>query len=115
MKPPAIITLREVLDEIQSGNTFSCICVAYDRQRRSGGHLVEIAEARIWQPRQVQGARTPTREEEKRYGLMSNRAPRHGEHFTRNVELYQDGHATNIIRKIHPPLITQFNGREVVI
>lgn len=110
-----IITLREVLDHIERGDTFSCICVAYDRQRRSGGHLIEIAEARIFQPRQVQGARTPTRMEELKFGISNPRSPRHGQHFTRNIELLQNGHPTNTIKKIHPPLITEFCGREVVL
>jgi len=114
MKPkPRVITLRECLDYMQSGQPFSFVCVAYDRQRRSGGHLVEVPEARIWSQKQVPGARSATRMEELRFG--TRRSPRHGEHFTRNVEIYQDGHSTNIIRKIHPPLLLEFNGREVVL
>jgi hypothetical protein len=116
MKPvPKVIMLSEVLEHMQSGKVFSCTCVAYDRQRRSGGHLFEVPEARIWTPRPAPGARAPTRMEELRYNAGTPRSPRHGQHFTRNIEIYQDGHSTGIIRKIHPPLITVFEGREVVI
>jgi len=102
-----------MLDWMESGKPFSLICVAYDRQRRTGGHLLHIDEARIYQPgKPPQGVRPATRME---YLTHRSRSPAHGQHYTRNIQVFQEGQPTAIIKKIHPPLIISFNEREVLL
>ena len=59
--------------------------------------------------------RPPTFLEAKAQQLaMAKRNPRHRRWYTRNICLLQNGVLTSIIRKIHPPLILEFNGQIVV-
>jgi hypothetical protein len=40
--------------------------------------------------------------------------PNHQPNYTRNVRLTSAGTPTSIIKKIHPPLLIEFNGKIVV-
>lgn len=110
------ITMREVLDWIESGRPFRCTCVAYDRRRHTGGSVIELHEAVMLQrsaSRSEAAARGLTRTEKLRARLGKN--PGHGQWFTRNVQVLQQGQPTAIIKKIHPPLILTFNGKEMLV
>ncbi len=42
---------------------------------------------------------------------IDKRDPNHGAHYTRNIRVIIDGHQTEILYKIHPLLIIEFNGQ----
>jgi len=109
------ITLKQMLEVMQSGESFSCVVVSFDRRRKKGGRVLEYAEARLYDPREKQHAtRGQTRREKLRAQLRSKRAPQHGKYFTRNIQLMVNGHPTGEIRKIHPPLVVRFNDQTVI-
>lgn len=114
-----MITLKEALAHMDSGKPFSLKVVAFDKKRRSGGQILEYPEAVLLQSSNAeeQGKRGATRLEQLRQQAyeQASRKPNHGTHFTRNIQLLQDGHPIAIVKKIHPALLLEFNGQEVFI
>jgi hypothetical protein len=121
-----MITLQEALNWMQSGKPFSCKVVSYDRTRHTGGTILEYPEAVQLLPSGQSppsgdlgglGVRGRTRTEQLRSQLyeQASRKPQHGKHFTRNIQLLQDGHPVVIVKKIHPVLLLEFNGQEVFL
>lgn len=99
------ITLREVLDWMDTGAPFSLAFVTSDDKRKSGGEWITVKNACKYQ--------AFTREEQERLdkaqpkaGILKN--PNHYENSTRNIEL-----KNNEIRKVHIRLIRRFNGKIV--
>jgi hypothetical protein len=123
-----IITVKQCIEIMDSGSTFSCLVVTYDRSRRKGGKPLEIPQARIDRPqseiRNPQSEIAPrpmTDYEAKRFALENplegaggGRNPNHQKWYTRNVRPLADGHPLTDLVKIHPPLLLEFNGMEVV-
>ena len=106
------ITIRQILDYLESGQAFSLKVVSYDRKRKQGGAVVEYPEAvlhRSGEKSEARGRRSDTTDQ-----VKGTRRPNHGHWYTRNIRLLQNGHPTSIIRKIHPPLIIEFNQQPVV-
>lgn len=101
---------------MQTGATFSCVVVSYDKKRKSGGRILQYEEARLYDPLMEQAhTRAATEMEAMRDKLKNaSRRPNHGKHFTRNIQLMQNGHTTSETRKIHPPLVDTFNGQKVM-
>lgn len=103
---------------METGKPFTCTFVTYDAKRDRGGELREY-EAKLIRnnPLQKQGGRplTPKEKQEKALAEASVRNPHHSKHFTRNVQVLQDSFPTSMIRKIHPLLLTKFNGSTVVL
>ena len=109
------ITLIEMLRQMQTGAIFSCVVVSYDKKRKTGGKIIEYHQARLFDPQMEQTAtRAATEMEQLRAQLRDGKRPNHGKHFTRNIQLMQDGHSTSEVRKIHPPLVDSFNGQTVI-
>ena len=119
------LTLAEVLARLDAGDMVSLTVVKYDRQRGTGGGLMEILQCRLaphakedWGPRSGFGE-SPMPDDVK-FGpgvepeAQDRRYPNHGKHFTRNVVLYSAGVRTSRIVKIHPPLITKCDGHTVL-
>jgi hypothetical protein len=119
-----IITVKAALEIMDSGATFSLTCVTYDRTRKKGGKLLEIEEARIDKkmtndPMTNDGAATrpPTDFEAKLAALQdpdTGKNPNHQKWYTRNIRPLANGHPLTDLVKIHPPLLLQFNGMQVV-
>lgn len=122
-----VITVSECLKIMDSGSPFSCLVVTYDRTRKKGGKLLEIPQARIERkaddpntqyPIPNTGQRPPTPHEAKLAALASpsagGRNPNHSHWYTRNLTILADGHPLTDLVKIHPPLLIEFNGMEVV-
>jgi hypothetical protein len=108
-----MITLRQILDYMATGQPFSLRVVAYDRRRRTGGAILHYPEAvLVSQELAAQAIQRPLTRAEATHTL---RAQRHGLHFTRNIRILQQGQPTVIIRKIHIPLIIEFNGDTQVV
>ena len=110
------ITLKAMLEQMQSGEHFTCTVISYDKRRKKGGTVIEYGEARLYEPSAEQAAtRAATEVERLRQRLSSHsRKPSHGKHFTRNIQLCVEGHPTSDIRKIHPPLVIKFNDQIVL-
>lgn len=111
-----MITLREIIDHIDSGEPFSCKVVSYDEKRKKGGSIIEYDELRVLRPEEAlkeQKGRPKTETEKLKAELYNiKRNPHHKKHFTRNCRIYQQGHPVSLIRKIHVALIIEFNGEK---
>ena len=114
---PQTIRLRECLDFMESGQTFSFSAYTLNEQKGTGGQLLEYTEAR-WLTSEVK--------QEVDYQIVAivqgnpikqpiHKNPQHRLHSTRNVRILADGHPTNLIIKIHIDLMVVFNGRKVIL
>ncbi len=108
------ITVKEILEYLETGAACSMRVIAYDRKRKRGGHIKDIDEAKLLQAKtRVKNARGATKMEQLK--KSTKRSARHRKNFTRNLVILQDGFETSLIEKIHPPLIIQFNGKKVLV
>ena len=101
------ISVGEMLEEMQTGSIFSLEYVKLDRKRNTGGEIARFPQAMILQAEQK---KIVTGSERK---VIRARKAQHRKHFTRNIVICAEGSPTNIIRKIHPPLVLTFNGLTV--
>lgn len=112
------ISIRDVLDYMASGNTFSLKVVSYDHKRQKGGQIIEYPEVvQVIKKEDAERKQRPaTKQEQLQAKVQEHKSknPSHGKHYTRNINVLQDGHPTSIIRKIHPILIIEFNNKKVV-
>lgn len=98
----AIITLREALKEMETGNLFSISFVTADKSRQTGGDIIQLENCRI-------------RTKEEKEDVFKSSVPQkgkkqnHATHSTRNIIL-----ANGKIRKVHIRLILQFNGQNLI-
>lgn len=104
---------------MESGQAFSLKVVAYDRKRKSGGQIKDYPEAVLLQVEEdeivsediFRGNRPNTQKEAQQIRMVKE--AHHRKWYTRNIRILQNGHPTSIIKKIHPPLIIEFNGQKV--
>lgn len=110
-----VITIRECNHIMKSGNIFSFKCVTYDKKRKRGGELMEFDEAVLMErPKDDDISKDmgrPLTESEK---VEVKKLQRHWDNYTRNLRILQNGTPTSIIKKIHPPLLIEFNGKQVI-
>jgi len=98
------ITIKEMLEYMDSGRPFDLSYVTADRRRGTGGQLLSATRARK--------TGTAARDGQKLTASVVSAAarnPQHAEHFTRNIVLRD-----RTVKKIHPDLVTKFNGRVVL-
>lgn len=120
-----MLSIRDCLALLESRAVCSMTVVTYDGQRKKGGDIEHYSECILVQPDEVDlenqpfAERAPTKAERLLSGYdrpaAEKRNPRHGEWYTRNVRLIAHGQPTSIIRKIHPPLIIEFNGQTTTV
>jgi len=117
-----LITVREMLADMKLGHPFSIQGITYNRKERTGGEPYHYPECLLLDaegagdPSSVpppEGTRPPTAHEQGPPPLPKRNA-NHTQWYTRNVRLCQAGQPTIITRKIHPPLITIYNGKKDV-
>ena len=108
---------------MHSGAVFSLRVVSYDKRRRDRcGIVQEYREAvLVWgdggKDRTIRkGEREQTALERSLIGADVTqddwkRDPNHAAHYTRNIRVLVDGQPTELIKKIHPALIIEFNGQ----
>jgi hypothetical protein len=116
-----IISIRELLAHMEHGQPFSIEVVSYDRQKGTGGkiHIYEEAVLLTEATRGTYLGRELTESERSVSASVADQElivpknPNHYFNYTRNIRILQDGHPTNIIKKVHPPLILKFNGKTV--
>ncbi len=107
-------SFKQILSYMESGRTFTAKVVTYDRSRQEGGELIELS-GRMLRPEEDirhKGGRSLTREERRKDSIIGlRRNPNHRRWYTRNIQLYSDGIPTIVIKKIHIPLIVEFQGQ----
>lgn len=113
-----MITIKDMLAIMDSGAIFSCKVIAYDRTRKKGGEILDYPEAVLVRKntKKKAGQRSLTTHE-KRQLLETNKPknPRHKQWYTRNIRLCVNQVPTAIIKKIHPPLVVEFNGQQIIV
>ena len=100
------ITLKEVLQQMDSGARFSLAFVTADKYKKKGGEWIEIAEAWKGFERTEQQRRSSAKTQPKTV-IMKN--PNHFENSTRNICL-----PNGEIRKVHIRLIRRFNNKIII-
>ncbi len=117
-----MITIAKTLEYMHSGKPFSLKVVSYDKRRPANtGKVQHVEEAVIvWgdgekKDKPASGERAMTGLEMQLAGHYAKgadikRNPQHAVHYSRNIRLLQRGVPTEAIKKIHPPLIIEFNG-----
>jgi len=115
-----MLSIRQCLEIMHSGAVFSLKVVKYDKRRKAKtGQVMEFEEAKlVWgdggSDRVVmKGERDPTALERSLMAVRQDhsRNPNHAWHYTRNIRILSSGLATEMMVKIHPPLIIEFNGQ----
>lgn len=119
-----MISIKKCLEIMHAGEKFSLKVVQYDRRRKDKrGAILYIPEAQlVWgdggaDRAKPKGERQMTDLEKRLSGFQEeaagdgSRDPNHAWHYTRNVRELINGEPTPVIRKIHPPLIIEFNGQ----
>lgn len=108
MSGAGFVHIREVMEHVRSGKPFSISWVTADRRRRTGGKIKHLINAVITEPKASRSKSTETIKSE---GKIWESNPNHYANDTINVRKM----GTENITKIHPMLITVFNGRPVAI
>ena len=109
-------SFRQILNYMESGRVFTCKAVTYDRTRRTGGDVLELTGRLLRpdeDPRGEAGRKLTTAEKKKDWVMGITRNPNHRRWYTRNIRLYSDDIPTIVIKKIHIPLIVEFQGEPV--
>lgn len=115
-----MLTIKKCLEIMHAGEVFSLKVVSYDRRRKDKtGQVQEYTEAHlVWgdggnDRAKPQGERPQTDLERGMSGAVEidKRDPHHGDWYTRNIRILQQGQRTEMVRKIHPALIIEFNGQ----
>jgi hypothetical protein len=115
-----VISIKELLAEMETGKPFSVKVISYDRKRKRGGKILHYSEAiLINKEEEFVNLHRGQTNQEKKEAMLSDLAmpkdPRHRIHYTRNIRILQNGFPTSLIKKIHPPLIIEFNSKKVVV
>lgn len=110
------ISVADCLKTMHSGAVFGCKVVSFDHNRRTGGEVLEFLEAQMVAPEEPDPTRVrrAATAQEASVSLLRRSFPNHRNWFTRNVRLCAGGTPTDIIKKIHPPLLMEFDGKVVV-
>jgi len=108
---------------MHSGAVFSLRVVAFDKRREDKtGPVMHCEQAvLVWgdggKDKKERASERPLSQIEKELsGMLADsdtlkRNPSHQKHYTRNIRILVDGKPTEVIRKIHPLLIIEFNGQ----
>ncbi|MEO0334271.1 MAG: hypothetical protein AAF223_21805, partial [Bacteroidota bacterium] len=87
--------------------------ISYDKKKDIGGEQLEYRAVLLQKDPQLL-MRNATDKELQEQGLEDIRNPNHRKHYTRNINVVtSDGFRTTIIRKIHIPLLVEFNNQTV--
>jgi hypothetical protein len=112
----AVILLSEALRIFHSGATCSITYVTADYKRGTGGQLVHIPACVIWSQKNITEPGTPGAMVDEKpiinhQSSIINKKPSHWIHKTRNIYIPK----TQKIQKFHIKLMTQFNGKKVLL
>lgn len=107
-----LISIRDMLEDMEMGQPFSMKVVKYNKQAVTGGNILEIEEAFLRKKSSINRPKEITDPATREGG--QSKAPNHFKNYTRNIRLLKNGGPTNTIVKIHPPLVLEYNGKKVV-
>lgn len=111
------IIMKDMLDEMGTGLPFSISFVSYDKQRKKGGELKKYKEVVLNAPpkdkTKNQEISRQTIERKERAGVSRN--PHHFENSTRSFRICVNGCKTATVKKFHIFLITEFNGKKLIL
>jgi 5-methylcytosine-specific restriction endonuclease McrA len=111
-----ILSLNDVLVKLESGNPCLITLVTCDKHRKKGGRI-ETWECRLnkhSEGSKTQDVRLKTEQVADIREQQGKQERNRRAHFTRNVVLMQNGRDTHLKRDIHPPLIIEMDGCEVI-
>lgn len=110
-----MITFRQTLNYMETGEVFTCRVVSYDHTRKKGGDVNEYEAVLLTRDEEeaIETGRPKTRLERGETRALPRR-PNHAHWYTRNIRLVSQGLPTMVIKKIHIPLMVNFNGQTVV-
>jgi hypothetical protein len=109
------ITMKEMLNEMDTGRPFSVSFVTYDKQRKTGGKIRMIREAVInAQPKSTDKKSGKSKPPDQRV-RVDRRNPHHYDHSTRSIRLVVNGCKTSTIKKLHIFLVLTFNERKLIL
>jgi len=137
---PQFISIKQMLSYMATGDLFSISYVTFDKQRKKGGRIEEFVQARLLMPKAnrtdtMHGVENdqeassavastkvgrPLTAHEQNLQIIAQansdtaRKPNHSQHHTRNIQIFQEGKPTSLIRKVHYPLVLTFNDAVVV-
>ena len=115
-----MISIKTCLEKMHAGEKFSLKAVQWDERRvEKRGKILEVACAQlVWgdggNDRVARMERPMTEQERTLAGitLPIKKDPHHAANYTRNIRLVVDGLGTEVIYKIRPLLIIEFNGQK---
>lgn len=107
-------TFKRISDYLNTGQPFTCKVISYDRRRKSGGDVNEYEGVLVQRSGRGRTAVEQMKAELVELDSIDKRSPNHRHWHTRNIRLLANGHPTSTIKKIHLPLIVEFNGEAVV-
>ena len=114
-----MISIKDCLKKMHAGERFSLKAVQWDERRKEKrGKVLEVACAQlVWgdggNDRATRMERPMTEHERKLSGIVLpiKKDPNHSANYTRNIRMIVDGLQTEMIIKIRPLLIIEFNGQ----
>jgi len=99
---------------MNSGQVFTCKVVSYDQKRKTGGEINEYRAILMQAEKQGPNLRPMTPREKLKSESKDKRNPKHKQWYTRNIRIVtHDNYETTMVRKIHIPLIIEFNNQTV--
>lgn len=102
------VTLKEVLQYLDTPMSFSIAFVTADHHKKKGGEWIAVEQAWKHEPL-TKKERARLKQAQPDSGTTVRKHPRHYENSTRNLR-FKNGN----IRKVHIRLITMFNGKIVL-
>jgi hypothetical protein len=102
--PLSTIMLKDVLHQMDTGDSFSIGFRTFDQRKQRGGEYVSAGKAHIY------NHKTHQERLENQRAVRYHKNPNHYENSTRNIVIEEGG----AVRKLHIRLIRNFNGKTVL-
>jgi len=110
------ITMKEMLETMESGNPFSVSFVTFDRQRKTGGKVRQIKQAILNKHIQKDSSSTDEQPKpQKKERVRESRNPHHFENSTRSIRILVNGCKTSTVKKLHIFLVLKFNDKKLML
>lgn len=90
-----MVTLKEALELIHSGELISLRGVKYDKQRKKGGEIFYFSSCKKV--------------------FEKNAKEIHYSSFTFDIQIYNNGMPTSIIHRVHGDLLTKINDKQILL
>ena len=96
---------------MDAGHTFSFLAYSYDKKLKKAGKRIGFQEAKLLRSTPDPKVETAIVADSRPLSKKAN----HGYNMTRNIRACVSGVETQKIVKVHLDLMTQFNGRKIVL